>query len=80
MGIETRQHLLKSPDEEILPNMNEIDATKIVWQNAGGVCEDFCSLNSCKKSIKNEKALFIRETKTGLIAFFHPGCFKQIRK
>ncbi len=72
--------LLKFVDEEIVPNMNEIDPTKIVWQNESESNDDFCSLNSCKKPIGDGKALYIREPNTGLIAFFHVDCFNHIKK
>lgn len=80
MGAENDQRLMQVVDEEIIPNMNEIDPTKIVWQNYHAVNEDFCSLNTCKKKIGMEKAIYIRELKTGLIAFFHRDCFRQIRR
>jgi hypothetical protein len=77
---ESDQRPLKILDEEIIPNIKEIDTTKIIWQNDDGNSEDFCSLNSCKQPIGDEKALFLRESKTSLIAFFHPSCFREIRK
>lgn len=80
MADETNQQLEALLDEEIIPNLNEIDPTKIVWQNYSDVNDDFCSLSTCKKPIGDEKAIYLREYKTGLIAFFHVNCFKQIKK
>lgn len=78
--MDTNDQQLRSILEEISPNMRDIDATRIVWQNDDGKTDDFCSLNSCKKPLGEKKSVYLRERKTGLIAFFHVDCFREIRK
>lgn len=78
MNAEDQQ--LTSSLDEVIPNMNEVDTTRIVWQYDGAGLNNFCSLNSCKKPIEHHDGIWIREEKTNLIAFFHKDCFKRLKK